>query len=207
MITLQVYTDREEALQAIAFLKDHGIEAGLAQKYENGVQTFRLQLDENDKGRAEALLTSPEDTIELADNYLDGFTDEELLEVLVNQENYHTSVVANARELLLSKRPGLDIEAVEKYHQGQFQEKLATVQAGKTMGFLGLTLAYLSVLVGGVGGIIAGLVLEEGRTLGPDGESYHTYAPEVRKHGRIIRWIGILLLVGIIVYKIMREAL
>ena len=64
---------------------------------------------------------------------------------------------------------------------------------------------YAAALVGGLLGIIIGHLLWKGKKTLPDKTQVYTYSESDRKHGKIIFYIGILMLTLIILFRILAQ--
>lgn len=205
MKVFRTFTDQHLALQAVAELRQNGLEADLAQEHIHGALTFLLQIAPEQESLATAILDNSIPTEEMDHNYLASLSDEELLEILINRHTYHESMAANAQELLKQRQPTLDLEAVTSHHEQVYLEELSHAKRGKKLSRNQLIWAYLSILGFGMGGMIVGITLSESRQKGPDGESYFTYPPRIRKHGKNIFALGCFTFVLGLSFKIWHE--
>ncbi|GAB5528032.1 MAG: hypothetical protein Roseis2KO_59040 [Roseivirga sp.] len=193
MQIIKTYTDQETALSELTHLRQNSIEADLAQSHNNGVLNFQLEVAEKDLEAAQALLV--EESLPTADeipNFMADYTDEELKEIIINQSDYSSVMVDNARSSLLERNPDFDFTETDKAKETKFADRLHQERQGLRAQTIGIVAAYIFALLGGIVGLGAGWFIETGKTIAVDGKKYYTYDDYSRRHGARIKWIGII---------------
>ncbi|MBO6662134.1 MAG: hypothetical protein JJ909_02215 [Roseivirga sp.] len=195
MIEFRTYTDQNEAFKKAAILKDSNIECELTQFTENGALFFRLELEEESIALAKELLKEVDEVS--GEDFLADFSNEELVDMLVNSHTYSPVMVDAAKTMLVERNPNFDFSSLEK-QKNENEEQLKTgVNGGKGQILFG----YLFAIAGGIIGLGIGWFLETSKTKSNSGESYYTYDESSRKHGRRIKWLSIFF---IILYTVLR---
>lgn len=201
------YTDQENALKDLTFLRENNVEANLSQEHINGVLNYQLELNEASMDEAEKLIasasSSPEET---PAHFMADYTDEELEEIIIHYSEYAESTVVNAKNILEERKPGFDFASLEIKQADEFQKQLKEVQRGIRAKPIGLIAAYLFALIGGLLGMAAGWFIEVSQTKGVDGIKYPTYDAFSRRHGKRIKWIGLVALIISVAAKIFEAA-
>ena len=196
MALFQTYTDQQLAMQDLVALKDKGIDADLSQQHENGVLIFSLNVPDVELERAFKMLGGVAVAEVAPNNYLAELTDDELIEILVEEDKNTQLVVENAKQLLLERDPEFDFTTV---HARQYLESISD-EKGEKAHWGHLLIGYILALLGGLIGISIGWFIETGKKKSVDGNTYYTYDEPSRFHGRVIKWLGIACLIGWTVY-------
>ena len=200
--TFKKFPDAAEAKHLQQFLIENGIEclfinnsSQLDSNFSGGnmFKEYKLQLKQTDFERAHELLErhAKEMVAHLdKDYYLLLFTDEELYEVVLKQEEWNEFDYVLARRLLTERGKPLDDSLIKALRQQRITD-LAKPEA-KQGAWIGA--GYVLALLGGFFGIIIGYVLWSSRKTLPNGQIVHSYSREDRAHGRVIFLIGIVVL-------------
>lgn len=116
-------------------------------------------------------------------------TDDELLEIYVNEFNYQPAFVELARVEMV--RRGIPYESRDdvKYKKEEIRkQELINGYAGSPFYII---LVGVLALFGGIVGIVGGYIYAFSKITDVDGEKYYAYDQDTRKWGRIIFFIGI----------------
>lgn len=146
-----------------------------------------------DKYFAEQLGDVPEDY------YLLQFTDDELLEILAKPDEWGSFDYQLARELLKKRGVEVSKEKTDRLKTDRYYQ-LAKPEGEKVKNIVGYYI--LSLLILPIGWII-GWTWGYSKKQLPDGYKVYAYDETVRKHGRIILFISILLSILYIVVRIL----
>jgi hypothetical protein len=196
--TFRKFTHLEQAEELVDLLEDNQIPYEVEDSSPDMVlassesvqKEIRVKLKQEDFTRANALLeTLAQSFLENVskDHYLFEFSDEELHEILEKPDEWGKNDYALAKKIL--KERGKDI-APEKLAelQNTRTKELAKPEGGQTGWII---FGYISAFCGGGLGIFFGWYLMSFKKTLPDGRKVYAYTPDVRKHGRIIFFIGI----------------
>ncbi len=164
--------------------------------------TFQLEVAEKDLEVAQALLAqkSLPITDEMPD-FMADYTDEELKEIIINQSDYGSAMVDNARSLLLERNPHFDFTETDAAKETKFADRLSQAKQGVRAQTIGIVAAYIFAFLGGIVGLGAGWFIETGKTIAVDGKKYYTYDDYSRKHGARIKWIGIISMICWVLFQ------
>lgn len=210
MILFRATIERTEADQLIDLLSEHGINARISENSgnldyvfqgETTTHKFEVLINEPDREKAEQLLkelaTEVLDTIN-KDHYLFLFSNEELINVLINKDEWNEIDVLLSRQILKERGVKIDQADIDKK---QFKRKLELEKPeGGQIGWI--IVGYLLVLFGGFAGIILGSALWLSRKTLPNGTKVPVYSEQVRKHGKIIFYIGVIVFTVFFLYRI-----
>jgi hypothetical protein len=132
------------------------------------------------------------------DHPLFTFTNDELLEVVMESDSWSAYDVALAKEILVKN--GI---VVSEAMEGVFKEKrLKELAKFEPAGSAWTIFGYVSALLGGILGIIIGWNLWKSKKTLPNGERLYTYSDKDREHGIRIVIIGVVMFVLILTLRI-----
>lgn len=201
-VTYKKFPDAQEARALQHFLIGNGIEClfiddspsmGSAMAGDYGKQ-YEVQLKPEQFEVADKLLEEyaasmltdlPEDY------YLLSFTDEELYDVILKHEEWSEFDYMLARKLLTERGKNID-ESLIKSLRKQRMDDLAKPEGNQHAWII---VGYALSFLGGFFGFITGYVLWTSKKTLPNGQVVPTYSEEDRKHGKIIFWLGVVLLI------------
>lgn len=126
-------------------------------------------------------------------------TDQELIDIYVNQEDYQDSFVNAAVEELTKRNISPDTYQQERITQERIkQEKLIneTPEKGIPGNPIYVGLAFISAFLGGLIGIIAGYIYSQSKK-----EGHYVYNEKTRIHGQIMMIVGIFVLIATLVWQ------
>lgn len=123
------------------------------------------------------------------DHFLFGFSNEELIDIIKKRDEWGDFNFSLSKKIL--KERGVDIteDSIKKLQVERINE-LSKPEDGKET--LGKLIGYISAILGGPLGLMIGYYLLNFKKTLPNGESVYYYSEELRKHGRIMIFIGLL---------------
>jgi len=200
--TFKKFPDAAEAKHLQQFLIDNGIECLFINNSPQMdgtmlgtdlLKEYEIQLKQSDFERAHELLEQDAKDMVVnldKDYYLLSFTDEELYEVVLKQEEWSEHDYILARRLLTDRGKTIDDSLIKALRQ----QRMADLAKPEVNQGAWIGAGYILAVLGGFFGIIIGYVLWSSRKTLPNGQIVHSYTPEDRMHGRIIFLIGIVVL-------------
>ena len=123
------------------------------------------------------------------DHFLFDFSNEELIDVIKKRDEWGDDNYVLAKNILKERGNNLDPEFIKDLELERIKE-LSKPQDGNET--LGKVIGYISAILGGPLGLLIGYYLLNFKKTLPNGESVYYYSEELRKHGRIIIFIGLL---------------
>lgn len=143
------------------------------------------------------------------DHYLFGFTNAELVDIIAKPDEWNTFDYLLAKKLLLEKNAGVDEHTIERLKNARREELLRPEGTPWIM----LIIGYFFLLLGALGYVIIlmgrfsptfllmilssflGMHLYRSSKTLPDGTTVGVFREDIRKHGRIIYYGSIILLI------------
>ena len=116
--------------------------------------------------------------------------DQELLDIFVNSDDYQPEFVKQVYDELTKR--GVTLEKYEKEKEARAGLSEKALQQGKKGDEIYIVLGFISALLGGVIGIIAGYTYYQSKEEGPNGNRYYIYDEKTRKQGQVMMIVGIL---------------
>lgn len=123
------------------------------------------------------------------DHFLFDFSNEELIDVIKKRDEWGDDNYVLAKNILKERGNNLDPEFIKDLELERIKE-LSKPQDGNET--LGKVIGYISAILGGPLGLLIGYYLLNFKKTLPNGESVCYYSEELRKHGRIMIFIGLL---------------
>lgn len=188
----------KQAIEAKIAINTTDLEGTMAGSSVN--PKFELSLHQTDFERADELLIAANDTSldELdADYYLFQFTDEELKNVLIHSYEWSEHDLAISRKILESRNISID-ENELKFQKTERLEELAQPESGQT-GWI--TFGYIMAFGGGFFGLLIGYFLWKTKKNMPNGTQVFVYDETVRKHGKNIFLVSLIVFPIVFVIK------
>lgn len=123
------------------------------------------------------------------EHFLFGFSNEELIDVIKKRDEWGDFNFSLSKKIL--KERGVDIteDSIKKLQVERINELSKPEDGNET---LGKVIGYVSAILGGPLGLMIGYYLLNFKKTLPDGKSVYYYSEELRKHGRIMIFIGLL---------------
>jgi len=168
---------------------------------ESSVTQYAVKIKSEDFEKVNQLLKDDEseDVTEIGkDYYLYSFTDDELMEVITKADEWSPFDVVLARKLLAEKGKVLTDEAITAINEKRIED-LKVPDPPQTYW---IVVGYVCAFIGGLLGIFIGWYLMNYKKTLPNGERVYEYSERDRGHGRIIFYIGIVVLVLAVGYKL-----
>ncbi|MFM2213038.1 MAG: hypothetical protein RL427_301 [Bacteroidota bacterium] len=113
------------------------------------------------------------------DHFLYSFSEDELIDLLKNPEEWHPLDVKLAHEILIDRGVRIPSDAIEKSKKEKALENSKPEKSDATTLWIG----YLFSFMGGLLGLAIALFLIFSKKTLPDGQKTYTYIPSDRKHG------------------------
>ena len=211
--TFKKFPDAAEAKHLQQFLIENGIECTfvnnsprLDNSFSGGelLREYEIQLKQSDFEKAHELLEQHAEEM-LAnldeDYYLLAFTDEELYDVVLKQDEWSEFDYVLARRLLNERGKAIDNTEINKLRMQRLVE-LAKPEKNHQGWIIA---GYIAALAGGFFGIIIGYVIWSSKKTLPNGSVVHTYTKEDRAHGRIILIIGSIVLPFAVMFRLLLQ--
>jgi hypothetical protein len=203
----------EEANEIVTILAEHQIPSKVTEDTgdldasllgESPLKKFEVYINENDLIKAESVYVKIAeediDSIDL-DYYLFQFTNEELLDLLVNKNEWSELDVILSRKILLNRGVKIDESELEQ-KQLERKEELSKPEGGQ-LGWL--IFGYISIPFGGFIGLVVGYFIWQAKNKLPSGEKVPAYSEKVRMHGKIIFLISVIVFPLIFILRVYTE--
>lgn len=123
------------------------------------------------------------------DHFLFDFSNEELIDVVKKRDEWGDDNYVLAKNILKERGNNLDSEFINDLEIERIKELSKPEDGNET---LGKVIGYISAILGGPLGLLIGYYLLNFKKTLPNGESVYYYSEELRKHGRIMIFIGLL---------------
>jgi hypothetical protein len=204
--TFKKYPDVIEARHLQDLLIENGIECifidnspRLGSSFSGELlKEYEIQLKQSDFEKANEVLESHTENMlsRLGDDYyLLSFTDDELYDVIVKQDEWSQFDYVLAKKLLRDRGKSISEAEIKNLRQQRLHE-LAKPEKNHSGWIIA---GYIFALLGGFFGVITGYVIYSSKKTLPNGQRVPTYTASDRTHGKIILITGIavLLLLGL----------
>jgi len=162
---------------------------------------FEIKIQLNDFEKAEKILEKEaENLIEQVDrnHYLFDFTDDELYDILLKADEWNELDYKLAQKILSQRGKSVDSELLKALKRQRLETLAKPEENQKPWIIAGYVLAFL----GGFLGIIIGYSLWTSKKSLPNGQKVYSYTEKDRAHGKIIFYLGLILLPFYIMLKI-----
>ncbi|MCL2327404.1 MAG: hypothetical protein FWC39_02695 [Bacteroidetes bacterium] len=205
-IPFRSFSTEQEAQQFVEFIEQMGIAYELEEYQKNVLPAFLSNVSNNDR---EILIKLRGEDFDKANEfvlhddeisgietsaYLNNFTDEELIEILVQPHEWGIVDRTLAPKILTER--GYNIHALDI--ENRKKQYIAQLTEPKKASLVIIILGYVLALFGITIGLIIGWVLLSKKTL-PNREKVYIYDKKSRMHGTIIVAISICWLIVIII--------
>lgn len=161
---------------------------------EAPTNNFEVHISEDDHQKAESILIdlAREDLNSVPDDYyLFSFADDELKDILIKKDEWNELDVLLSQKILKDRGVEINLDEIEKERELRELE-LQQPEGGQTGWIL---FGYLMALLGGFIGILLGYSLWLSKKKLPNGTKVPAYTNDIRKHGKIIFYIGVVMFV------------
>ncbi len=203
LVLLCFYSDDVEAARSADMLERHGIACVVQHEHETFNPTFTLSSSFNAiqllvpaaaESRAREILgltTMPGSNADTA-AYLADLSESELLEITVRPDEWNEETVRVAEELLRGRNVNMTAPDKRLLHE----QRLHDIRTPKRGHPAWMTLAFISILTGGIPGILIGMGYRYLRDRDPDGNAYYIYHERTRFWGGLVMVLGIMSLLA-----------
>ncbi len=212
-VLFKKFTSKEAAEELADFLSGHQLAYELEESALNfdlpGAVTktskeYRIKLKKNDFEQAQQLLD--EYTLKQLDQLdqdypLFGFTDEELMDVLMKPDEWNTIDPLLAKKILKDRGKEMTTKELAALKEQRLEE-LSKPEQGQRWW---IVVAYLSALFGGLFGILIGWHISSHKKTLPNGDRVYSYSLSDRAHGQYIFILGVICLMVSIGIKILNR--
>lgn len=193
MAIFRTYVEHQQAMADLVFLREHKVEANLSQVHESGMQVFSLELEEQDFENARQLLNQEVEEAGTMLN-LSDYSLIELREIIIKAHEYSEPFIKLV-SAELEKRGEKDLEGLVIEQERHKAELIEEASSGTSLSNTWLIFGYLAAFLGGILGLGMGWFVETGKTNAPDGQTYYSYDERSRKHGKWIKWLGLIFMI------------
>ena len=212
-VDLQTFASLEDAADLIDLLKEndmtynvvedaHKSGDGLNLEFMNhGISTIHVQVMPKDMPNASRLLelAAGNQVAEVEeDDYISGFSDAELLEVLHKPDEWNRTDVQLALKFLNQRGHGIDEATLQRW----LQERLAELEKPELASASLRNAGYALALLGGLIGFLISFQLAYFTKRLPDGRKVPLYGPADRAHGRRIMGISLAVMAVIVAWLV-----
>jgi len=128
-----------------------------------------------------------------------GKSNEELLEIYKNSEDYQAEFVKSVSEELIKRNIDTEKIDLDKQHRRKFA--IEQLEKGKEGEQIYIILGFISAFLGGLIGIIMGYTYSQSKQSTNSGETYYTYNENTRKKGTLMMIVGFFVLVLSLIWK------
>jgi hypothetical protein len=195
-VILRSVYDKSLADQLKIILDKNGVKNKLIRSQSNIEAVYlaqnsnpaELYVDETDVPKAEEILArvfKPDDT-ELD---ISAFSDDELIDVVLNRDEWHESFITKARELIARRNIIIPDEKVKENEARKNMAKSEGIRAG----FAKLAFFWIITVFTGVYGLVAAYVFWRVKANGAAGEKYYYYNHATRMHGKWMFIVGLII--------------
>ena len=200
-ISLRNLATLEEAEALSKILTDNNISSKITKdsgdldyvfQGEAPTNKFEVHINEDDRQKAETILTDlAKENLNSIDKdyYLFSFTDDELKDILVKKNEWNELDVLLSQKILEERGIEINLNEIEKQREIRDLE-LQKPEDGQTGWII---FGYVAAFIGGFIGILLGYSLWLSKKKLPNGSKVPAYNEEIRKHGRIIFYLGIIM--------------
>lgn len=208
--TFKKYPSLEQTEEVINFLNQNGIET----QYSNSIAPvdglltgnntppdYEIKIRISDFDKANKLLEElAENQINQVDKdyYLFSFSDEELYDILLKQDEWNEFDYSLAKKILSQRGKPIDENLLKSLKKQRINDLAKPEENQKPWILAG----YFFSLLGGFFGIIIGYLLMTSKKTLPNGEQVYSYCKEDRVQGKMIFYLGIILLPIYIVLRV-----
>lgn len=153
---------------------------------------YEVKVAINDFARANAIIEEEAENIIAQidkDYYLFEFSDEELYEILIKQDEWGDIDYTLAQQILQERGKPIDDHVLSKLRDNRLEE-LAKPDKNQISWIVA---GYLGAFICGILGILLGYLLWKSKKSLPNGLNTYSYSAHDRKHGKYIFYIGIII--------------
>jgi hypothetical protein len=205
------YPTVEQAHEVINFLNENGIENQFGENSSSldsnfsGTSfnnEFEIKIKESDFEKASQLLEEvAENQINQVDSdyYLFSFSDAELYDIILKQDEWNEFDYSLSKKILANRGKSIDQDLINSLKKQRLDDLAKPEENQKKW----IVAGYMFALLGGLLGIIIGYVLMTSKKTLPNGKKVFSYNENDRIQGRLMLYIGILLLPLYIILRVL----
>lgn len=192
---LLVTYDKDQAHDIGVKLEEYNIVHNIEYPESNLETTYGIQnhtpikvmVAMNQKDEAQEILgmSVVENDIDMSD-----YNEDDLLEVILHEDEWHSSTVDAAKKELTKRGLSYEKAAIEAYQQ----ERIEKLKKGNPAKKIVMIWLWISAFTGALG-FLFGIFMTFDKVKGFDGKKYYYYNESVRKQGAIITFIGLIITV------------
>lgn len=167
----------------------------------NANYEFEVRIQQEDFVKAEKILMNEADSLMDSineDYYLFDFSNDELFDVLLKQDEWNELDYLLAQKILKNRGEDVNQEMLDNMKQKRLED-LSKPEGGQTPWIF---LGYILALLGGVFGLLMGYFLWTHKKVLPNGEKVYSYAEADRKQGKYILILGAIVAIISLAYKL-----
>lgn len=206
----RTYNDQNLAKEIDVILRNGGIITKLVDnspsfdvsfannKIENEIQ---LLISPKDFEAADELLEKSVNELPDKEHYLYSFTTEELYEVLARPDEWNPFDYKLSQKILLERGEEITPGLIQEYKYSRIKELEKPEK--RQIGWI--ITGYIFSFLGGFIGILIGWFIANLRKTLPDGRKVSTFQKADRLHGRIIFFLGIMILTIVLLYNLINS--
>jgi hypothetical protein len=144
---------------------------------------YLIQIQEEDREKVDQLVKESYDISKVnKEHFLYSFSDDELIDVLKNEEEWHPLDVLLAKKLIQEKNIIIDEKKITSHQE---EKRLKLFNYEKLPKYT-IPIAYLICFAGGMLGFAIAIFLIVSKKTLPSGEKMYSYNPSVRRHAKIM---------------------
>ncbi|MFY7739373.1 MAG: hypothetical protein ACOVQC_02545 [Flavobacterium sp.] len=205
------YSSIEQAQDVVTVLNSNEIETEIGNNIppvdslltgNNITPEYEIKIKISDFEKANKVLQSiAEDQINQVDKdyYLFSFSDKELYDIILKQDEWNEFDYSLAKKLLSERGKSIDEELIILLKKQRLQDLAKPEENQKPWIIAG----YIFALLGGFLGIIIGYVLMTSKKNLPNGQRVYSYTTDDRQQGKMIFYIGLVMLPFYIILRIL----
>ncbi|MGL1888307.1 MAG: hypothetical protein OCD76_17460 [Reichenbachiella sp.] len=190
------YLDKEALVNAEAILNGNKIsfqvkspESHLNSGFGQATsQPFVLEVLLDQFEEAKKLIHNEDENAAIVEVPLEGYSIEELKEIVLNPEDWHKEFVNRATEELTRQGENVSAEEIEKTKHQKVEETQAGIEPSMTIYYF----MWFFAIMGGYIGIISGYFYWKGTTKALDGKKYYMYTEKYRGKGYYMFMLGLI---------------
>ena len=204
------YPTIDQAAETETILKKEGIQCIIGDNVSSLDSNFgasslnneiEIRIKQSDFLKAEEILQkNAEDLIENIeeDYYLFEFSNEELYDILVKQDEWNEFDYNLAKKILKDKGQSVSNEFLKSLKTERLKQ-LAKPEPRQT---LWIVIGYASSILGGFIGMIIGYFLWTSKKTLPNGQKVYSYSRVDRWHGKVIFYLGCVVFPVLLIYRL-----
>ena len=190
--TYMSFIDAESSLELTALLEKNDISYILqdtksdfdpSMSLNEANKPYLIQIQDEDREKVDQLVNESYDISKVnKEHFLYSFSDDELIDVLKNEEEWHPLDVLLAKKLIQEKNIIIDQKVISSHQE---EKRLKLFNYEKLPKYT-ISIAYLICFAGGMLGFAIAIFLIVSKKTLLSGEKMYSYNPSVRRHAKIM---------------------